>query len=418
MEHVSGMNCPTRKGLNLKYGNFAIRNKRIKLLLNFHSVLDYCPVMSWFSSLYSDLQENDVLSASEKAEFVRDTPEVVLTVFWAGTGSSKASMSTQIQVFERYCSAIDISDLDGHVEMQEEEAKYTSQFKMSFDGCAITNGNLGMLFGAGLDGQAEQVVYRVDEFIRLHRRRVTLNLVGLSRGAVACLKLAKKLKYFDPLWLSVNLLAFDPVPGNFVTSAKFDIFKLTHAWANMDLTQCATVNHALILYPYEPLPNLAVHAPMVPIFPPGVAVYDVILGCHQGAMWNHGNVRSVLDCWISSSIIKNFLSSHKTSLDIKMIDIIFPTSDRDLLTSLIEENNNSSYSSRCTHSYNSNYIIRSPKTGDSGRYLNKLQFILESRGGLMNGLRDHWSVEPYFYQGEGIGESDDPQLTLRFEKPI
>ena len=81
----------------------------------------------------------------------------------------------------------------------------------------------------------------------------------------------------------------------------------------MDLSACdaRVVQRALILYPYVPLPAIAAHAPLTSVLPPGMAIYDVIFGCHQGAMFN--GVEDVATM-MSACIIRNFLVAHGTLL--------------------------------------------------------------------------------------------------------
>lgn len=52
---------------------------------------------------------------------------------------------------------------------------------------------------------------------------------------------------------------------------------------SLDLRGCVHVRRVLALYPYEPLPDIAFHAPLLPAYPPQALVEeDVTLGCHQG----------------------------------------------------------------------------------------------------------------------------------------
>ena len=337
--------------------------------------------------------------ASSSAEPQR----VVLTVFWCGTDGNRDLNITQIQMFGHWCEAADISD-EGELITLPESVNGMVHMKIRFHGCAIIRGAMGLIFGAGLDDQCDIVRARLMELISVHRCKVVLNLLGLSRGGVACFKLMSKLLKFDPETLDVHLLSFDPVPGNFVASAKLDIFGITHAWGNMNLSKMPVLTSALVLYPYEPLPTLAVHAPMIPIFAPNVAVYDVILGCHQGAMYNYGSIHDhtqMLDTWISASIIRNFLISHGTLLDIESVDGCFQSNDTELLDRLEAENQQQTASSRVAHSYGSLEIVREYQPQ---QYLNKLHAILRK---LHNEgeLPTHWSRCNYFYATQPDADS-------------
>jgi hypothetical protein len=334
------------------------------------------------------------------ASDAKERRRVVLSVFWCGTDGHKELSSTQLQLFGKWCDATDISEVEGPLEWDEESSDDV-HLKLRFDGCYITNGLLGMVFGAGLDAQSKHAYSRVMEIIEKRGARLVLNLFGLSRGAVGCLKLIKKLKAVKE-HLEVNVLAFDPVPGNFVTTAKMDIFHVTHAWSNMDLRATTCVKDALVLFPYEPLPDHIVHAPMIPRFAHGVAIYEVILGCHQGAMWNVGPAGPhdlTNDLWISAEITKNFLASHGTLLSMT-VDTYFPHNEALLLARLQDESMSSKKSKRSSHSKGGIEILR--RTGKT--HLNRLHYILQKRQ--ENLFTDHsevpdvlkpWREQPYFY---------------------
>ncbi len=81
---------------------------------------------------------------------------------------------------------------------------------------------------------------------------------------------------------------FDPVPGNLLAASDADCCAFSTANRAMDLTACAPLRRVLALYPHEPLPDLAFHAPLLGVYPPTCAVReDVVLGCHQvcGRHW-------------------------------------------------------------------------------------------------------------------------------------
>ena len=83
--------------------------------------------------------------------------------------------------------------------------------------------------------------------------------------------------------LRLSLCVFDPVPGNLITTAKYlDLLgNVTTANRHIDLRSCRIVR-CLALYPADPLPDIAFHAPLLPDYPKGCEVEeDATLGCHQ-----------------------------------------------------------------------------------------------------------------------------------------
>ena len=210
---------------------------------------------------------------------------VVLTCFMEGTSNVLTDHTTQIGLFAEMTDAFDLRQ-------QKTRPSSAGRFKIAFDGCGVTNGCLGLVCGTGLRAQCAEVISHLKQLIS-ERGSVTLNAVGLSRGAVGACYLAQMLASVDPSTLRVNLLLFDPVPGNFVWAARYcDPFGCTNARASMDLTQCQNVQSVLALYPEEALPDLAVHAPSLPEWPANCddVEEDVVLGCHQGALFagRHG----------------------------------------------------------------------------------------------------------------------------------
>jgi hypothetical protein len=344
-----------------------------------------------------------------KDEIDTGLPPAILSVFWCGTDGNKNLLTTHVQLFGQWCEAVDISDLKGPLTLPDDENP-PLHYKLRLDGCGVAFGMMGVIFGAGLSEQASLIRDRVSELSTLHRRKVVLNLFGLSRGAVGCFIAAKKFKKFDPNFFEIHMLAFDPVPGNFVTTAKFDLLGLTNAWGNMDLKSIAVVKTALLLYPCEPLPDTAVHAPMIPLFAPGIATYDVILGCHQGAMWGFGPGLQPLDVRISATIIKNFLASHGTILNRTSVDRFFFSDDQKLLENIEAENRETTLSKRSTHSYGSIMILRE----QDAPYLNKLHAILRDQS-QKGTIGEHWTTKPFFYL---TPLPEDLQTNLKFSNGL
>ena len=128
------------------------------------------------------------------------------------------------------------------------------------------------------------------------------------------LYLAQMLGSVDRKRLEFNMLLFDPVPGNLISSSHYlDILGASTANTSLDLTKCCNIRDVLALYPYKPLPDLAFHAPSLPAYPPGCdVVEDACLGCHQGALFCSGNTPSRL----SYLQISEWLAAHGVTVDI------------------------------------------------------------------------------------------------------
>jgi hypothetical protein len=214
-----------------------------------------------------------------------------ISVYFEGTSNSLRMHSTQIGLFADLTDAVDlweVSDLTG---------TSGSDFKIAFDGCGVTNGTIGLLFATGLQQQCDLVHNIVNGFIhRLENgNKIVLNVVGLSRGGIAAIYLAKTLKYIDDSILTLNLLLFDPVPGNLISTSFLDLFGFNTASNSIDISDCKNLQHVLALYPFEPLPDLAFHAPVIPNYPStALVVEDAVPGCHQGALFCTQNIESIL----------------------------------------------------------------------------------------------------------------------------
>ena len=182
-------------------------------------------------------------------------------------------------------------------------------FKMAFDGCGVTAGMMGLLFAYGLQPQVEAVAARVMELCAAHDvQPLHINVLGLSRGGIAAYMLARHVSGLGcASRLRLSLCVFDPVrrgligaactmhapwvcyalhaqvPGNLINTAKYLDLTGTVTTANrhIDLRSCRIVR-CLALYPADPLPDLAFHAPLLPDYPEGCEVEeDATLGCHQ-----------------------------------------------------------------------------------------------------------------------------------------
>ena len=92
-----------------------------------------------------------------------------------------------------------------------------SHLKMGFDGCGVVAGLPGALFAFGLAPQCDAVVARLEALASSSeacRQRLSVNVLGLSRGGIAALQLAKKLESASTaLRDRLRLAAFGPHGG-------------------------------------------------------------------------------------------------------------------------------------------------------------------------------------------------------------
>ena len=95
------------------------------------------------------------------------------------------------------------------------EYETTSDFQDSFMGNTKDNPGMtgGLLSGEGWDDNVYKAVFMLSHLIMERQQQIdVVNMVGWSRGAVTCLKMAYKLYQVFPQ-LEVNICAVDPVPG-------------------------------------------------------------------------------------------------------------------------------------------------------------------------------------------------------------
>lgn len=167
-------------------------------------------------------------SADRQAAPLSVATGATVTVCWCGTDGVLAPATTQVGLFFMLTAAQDIShSANGHGSDDrgaEELARILSSrartgarlhFKMGFDGCGQTNGTSGLLFASGLLDQCRCVVQRVEQLLAHLADRgdcgpVVLNVLGLSRGGMAAMKLSQMLAAFGPELLELNLCLFDP----------------------------------------------------------------------------------------------------------------------------------------------------------------------------------------------------------------
>lgn len=281
----------------------------------------------------SDPQHADRLNVANEAKTDQIEKLHLLVVFFEGTGNTLNPITTQIGLFADACQhtrvfdASEVSDIKFISRIRHEQLK----LKMEFDGCGVTNGIYGTLFATGLDKQVNSVVEVVNQILTTYAdesssiKRIRIISVGLSRGAMACMKLAIRLSEASfASKVSNSMLLFDPVPGN----ALWTGFPYSCV-ACQDLSNTGKVlNRVLALYPYEPLPDIAMHAPCFPLYPQKASVEEeVTLGCHQGAVF--GTIRNPQKPHEMASVlsfrrIKDFLESENVELEFSP-DVYQPT---------------------------------------------------------------------------------------------
>eukprot|EP01124_Arcella_intermedia_P031770 TRINITY_DN7258_c2_g1_i1.p1 TRINITY_DN7258_c2_g1~~TRINITY_DN7258_c2_g1_i1.p1 ORF type:complete len:380 (-),score=76.40 TRINITY_DN7258_c2_g1_i1:76-1152(-) len=288
-----------------------------------------------------------------------DREEAVLNVFFCGTDGWIINGTTQISLFYQLAEGCDITEPNVKIKDFPE----AHEFKMGFSGCGNTNGMMGTVFAAGLDEQCDQVVGRVKELMYA-QRKVILNCLGLSRGGMAVLKLVLLLSSYRPQFLQMNILLFDPVPGNLITTAQMDIFYLTLANQCLDVSSSQNLMKVRAIYPHQPLPDLAFHGPILPKYPSHTEVEEIVtLGCHQGALFSPSlNNESAL----SFFMIKEFLEQNKTTFNthISQYDYITPQYALSLMEQGLVD---SPATVRATHSSSGVVIVSHPE----GKYLNQ-----------------------------------------------
>lgn len=164
----------------------------------------------------------------------------------------------------------------------------TNNISFCLAGCGIRNPymrDLGGIFTWHLESQIDEMVKEIK--MHLGKEKTILNLYGFSRGGAGVFLLAKKLKDIDPEQLETNILAFEPVPGNFIYNVYLDKLlglNLTLSSLISDLTDCKNLKSVQSFYTNEPLPDIACHAPILPALPATCAhTADVLPGCHKNA---------------------------------------------------------------------------------------------------------------------------------------
>jgi hypothetical protein len=229
-----------------------------------------------------------------------------------GTANPMDQITTQIALFARMCEACELPSDQGPANGRSPCQPATTHYKLLFAGCGVSHGLRGTIFAHGLREQCSVIRQYLRAFVE-EGHFVKLNFVGLSRGGIGGLYLAQELKNFSKSQVLLNMLLFDPVPGNLIWMSRFvDVAGIMNANQAMDVSSVDFLNRVIVLYPHEPLPDIAFHAPLIAQFPANCDLEeDVILGCHQGALW----LRPRPDTCLAFARIRDFLLDSGSRLD-------------------------------------------------------------------------------------------------------
>lgn len=273
-----------------------------------------------------------------------------LTVYFEGTANSLTRYTTQIALLSHLTVGYNLNNIivlssyddypSSHHDLGGSGSGSSSSkgcalidsddYHLSFDGCGVTNGLSGVIFASGLRTQCYLAIQHIQGILSLlstaskdipdnsingnKNIELIVNIVGLSRGGIAVIYLTQLLHQMlstDLHRLQINLLLFDPVPGNLIWTTKYlDLCSFTTANSAMDLSRCHHLNDILALYPYIPLPDLAFHAPLFPKYPLNCheIMEDACLGCHQGALF----CQPYPECRLSFTRMTDWLIHHGT----------------------------------------------------------------------------------------------------------
>ena len=126
-----------------------------------------------------------------------DDARIIFTAYFEGTANVVERRTTQIGLFHELDRGIDVGSDAASAAQAARTARENGRrsrplrFKMGVDGCGHEHGLAGVVFAFGLRGQCERLAQCV-RAVRgvLGEPKTQLNIVGLSRGAVAALAVA------------------------------------------------------------------------------------------------------------------------------------------------------------------------------------------------------------------------------------
>lgn len=270
----------------------------------------------------------------------------IITVYINGTDEPDDFASTRTSRL-RSSFRTSLANVLNKLTMQDQ-----NNISICLDGCGINNPyirDLSAIFTWNLENQVNDLVKKIKE--QMGSEKIILNLYGFSRGGAGVYLLAKKLKDVDPAQLEMNILAFEPVPGNFIYNVYVDKFfglNLTLSSLISDLSDCKSLKRVQSLYTNEPLPDIDCHAPILPAFSSACEHQaDVIPGCHKNAesfqvIYNsniqkydvkHSNIQS----GITFHIVVDFLKKCGTSFDFDKMNLSEELKDSNHLPKLYNQ---------------------------------------------------------------------------------
>jgi hypothetical protein len=175
--------------------------------------------------------------------------------------------------------------------LHEITVKNDHSHSICVQGCGINNRDIrdfDYVFAFNLEKQVVGIAEEVKEMIQNNDGNVIVNIYGFGRGGVAAFLLAQKLKDVSADRLILNIVAFEPVPGNFITAVYGDLLlgvNNTLSAAVADLTVCNNIANMLVLFTNRPMPDTDCHAPILPALPSRCqSEVEVTLGYHKSAV--------------------------------------------------------------------------------------------------------------------------------------
>ncbi len=192
-----------------------------------------------------------------------------------------------------------------------------------YDGSGVTHGWLGEIYGWGLDAAFDELEKIIKDANQADHP-VTLNVFGVSRGAISAMLLALKLKDIDTTLLNINLLLHEPVPGNARATVAIDGYDVTLTNQVMDMRACQNLTRVSTIYTNETeqLSWLGTCLPFSPLrtrlFPSTCQVEEtVVQGAHSSVqrIWETpGYYRFSMEKLVLFGIVHDFLADCGTPL--------------------------------------------------------------------------------------------------------
>lgn len=154
-------------------------------------------------------------------------------------------------------------------------------------------GGGGGFLGKAINQNCQHVVKQLDTLLKSNDE-VVLTVYGAGQGGITAIMLAMACSKIPPETrekLKINLALLDPQPGNFISTAFIDPFKISLANKVADLRKCAPLKRVMALYTSEPQMAIVARAPISPLYPKNEDLSirtDVIAGslknCDQGSL--------------------------------------------------------------------------------------------------------------------------------------